>query len=169
MRIKEKRFIVISHILLIVIIVIIVSTWQAYHIEKEMQDIESILEIEPEELGVREAERGVTTRLVPARPEDYGMVVTSDFDKPQTQAEWSEFLHTKLGEVKSQTSPQALEKIKEKIKEESEKTQEKLAKIDKGIQECQEILEKEPDNKDIQEKLERLMILKGVAEGIGDF
>ena len=171
-RIKEKR-IIISHILLIVIIVIIVSIWQAYRIEKEMQDIESISEIKPQEFGVevreREREREITTKLVPSRPEDYGIIVTSEFNKPKTQADWNEFLHRKLSEVKDQTSPQTLEKVRDKIKEEPEETQEKLAKIDKGIEDCQEILGQEPDNKDIQKKLERLMILKGLAEGFKDF
>ena len=79
------------------------------------------------------------------------------------------FLHRKLSDVKGQISPQTLAKVRDKIKEESETTQEKLVKIDKDIRECQEILGEEPDNKDIQEKLERLMILKGLAEELKSF
>ena len=164
---KDKRFIFVSHILLIVIIVIIVSTWQAYRIEKEMRDIESISEFVPEEVEIREKE--ITRKLTPSRPEDYGMIVTSDFDKPKMQEEWNDLLHTKLSEIRNQIPPQDIKKIKDKIKEESENIQDKLSKIDKGIQDCHEILQREPDNKDAQEKLERLMILKGLAEGLKDF
>jgi hypothetical protein len=162
---KRRSFIFISYIFLILIIVISTLIWHAHHIEKQMREIKAISETAPEEMK----RRGIAPALIPSRPGDYGMVVTGEFDKPRSQAEWNELLHNKLTEVKSQISPQELNKIRDKINEEPEKTQEKLAKIDKSIQECSEILQKEPENKDIQAKLERLMILKGLAEGFHDF
>ncbi len=157
--IKEKRSIFISYIVLIGIIVTFILVWQAHRIGKQIQKIEPVSEIVPE---IKKEE--IATRLIPSRPEDYGMVVTRESDKPKTQAEWDKFFHRKLSEVKSQISLETLAKIKNKIEEDPAKREEKMEKIDKSFQQCQELLKKDPDNEEVKEKLERLMMLKSIAK-----
>ena len=163
---KDKRLIFISYSLLIVIIVISVLIWKRYTIDK-LRGVKPVSEIVSEQFKQKEKE--ISGGLIPSRPEDYGMEVISNFDKPETQAEWNEFLGKKISGVKSRFTGEELDKIRDKIKEDPKKTQEKLIKIDQGIEECQAALEEDSGNKEIQRKLERLMILKALAEGFKDF
>ncbi|MFC1658586.1 hypothetical protein ACFL1D_04275 [Candidatus Omnitrophota bacterium] len=167
--IKNKRFIIFSYILLSVITVIVTLVWQAYRVEKQMRSIQTKPKIAPKTV-MQEAEEIEPAELpVPARPEDYGMVVSHDFNQPRTQAAWNEFLQKELGEVKARMSVQEVERIKARIAEPSEKTEEKLGKINTSIQQCEEVLDKEPDNQEMQKKLEHLMILKGLTSAFEEF
>lgn len=103
-------------------------------------------------------------QLIPSRPQDYGMVVMEETDKPKTQEDWNSLLSHKISQLKSEYPPEVWAQINSKINEEPEKTEEKLKLIDEKIQYCIDILAKEPDNQDIKSRLERLMILKALAK-----
>jgi hypothetical protein len=166
--IKQRAMTYLGYIALVVVVVIAGLVWQARRIERQMRAVEPVSRIKPEQIK-EEKQPPARRRLVPSRPEDYGMVVTSDFDKPKTQAEWNKFMQERISEVKNRLPPEALAKVKDKVSEEPKKTQEKLAKIDKAIQECREILAKEPADEKIKAKLEGLMILRAIAKGSKDF
>jgi hypothetical protein len=104
--------------------------------------------------------------LVPSNPEDYGMVVFDEFHKPETQEQWNSLISEKIEEAKSQLSKDTLDKVTAKIAEEPEKTAQKLKTIDENIAKCKEILIKEPNNKEVKDKLGRLMILRSIAESL---
>ncbi len=162
---KKRYFTIVSYIIPIIIVIVLTLIWQARRIERQMREIESVPEVTP----TYQKEERFTTGLVPSQPEDYGMIVTNEFNKPATQAEWNELLHKKLAELKKDITPQTLEKVRDKIKEDPEKRRDKLAKIDRGIQDCRQILKEDPENKSVHEKLERLLILKSLYEGLEDF
>lgn len=103
-------------------------------------------------------------KLTPQRPEDYGMVVTGQAPVPADQGHYDALIKGKIRELKNRYPPEDWEKVREKIKEEPAVTAEKLARIDKGIKECRQLLEKEPDNLEVKQKLERLMMLKSIGE-----
>ncbi|MCX5705581.1 MAG: hypothetical protein NTZ92_05965 [Candidatus Omnitrophica bacterium] len=102
--------------------------------------------------------------LVPANPEDYGMTVIDETNKPRTQEDWDRLLTARIRDVKSELTAQQMEEVKAKIQEDSQKTQEKLKKIDEVIAKCNEILKSDPSNQDARDKLNRLMMLKSISK-----
>ncbi len=105
-------------------------------------------------------------KLVPQRPEDYGMVVTEGGNGSVTQQQWNALMKGKVKELKTEYPPEIWDKVREKIKEDPAVTAQKIAKIDESIKKCREILEKEPDNMKTKQKLERLMILRSIGEDL---
>ncbi len=102
--------------------------------------------------------------LTPANPEDYGMVVINESNKPRTQEDWDRLLIDKIRDVKSELSAQQVEEVKAKIQEDPQKTQEKLKKIDEAIAKCNEALKKDPSSAELRNKLDRLMMLKSISK-----
>ena len=154
-----------AYLLLLVSTVVITLIWQAHQIEKQMREMEPASEVIPE---IRQEAR-LAHSLVPSRPEDYGMVVTRQFDRPRTTLEWEEFLHKRLSELKFKISPEVADKVRREIKEDPQETKEKMVKIDQGIQECREVIQREPDNKQAQEELQRLTMLKALTGELKNF
>jgi hypothetical protein len=60
------------------------------------------------------------------------------------------------------------QEVREKIKESPAKTKEKIAHIDESIKKCQEALKKEPDNRELKDKIQNLMMLKTIAKGLSE-
>lgn len=117
----------------------------------------------PETHRAEPAERPAR-KLVPARPEDYGMIVTDTAQRPTFQQQWDMLIRDKVNELKSQYPPETWDKVQQKIKEDPAVTAQKLRDINDSIKKCREILEKEPDNEEIKQKLERLMMLKSIGD-----
>jgi hypothetical protein len=105
-----------------------------------------------------------THKLVPARPEDYGMVVFEKSSKPPDEAEINTLIHRKIQDIKTQFSEEILKKAREKIKEDPQKTKEKLAQIDEAIIKFRQILKEEPYNEEAKGRIQNLLILKTIAE-----
>jgi hypothetical protein len=104
--------------------------------------------------------------LAPGRPQDYGMVVTDEAMPVLTQEYWDSMVGAKVKELKSGLQPQEAEKIDAKIKEDPVKTREKIRLIDENIAKCRKILAKDPADRQANEKLRRLLILRSVAKGL---
>lgn len=157
---KKQIVVLVGLSILFIFGIVLFSIYQTRKIEKEIE-IKGV--IPPEEEIAKELIKP-PRQLVPSRPEDYGMVVIDDSNRPQMQEEWDILFSEKIKEVKSQTDSETWKKVKEQIKEDPQKTQEKLKQIDENIKKCKEILKADPDNQEIKNKLERLMILKSIAK-----
>lgn len=103
-------------------------------------------------------------KLVPARPEDYGMVVFEQSSPPPGEAQINALIHRKMQDIKTQFPEEVLRKARERIKEDAQKTKEKVAQIDEAIIKCRQILKDEPYNEEARNRLQNLLILKSIAE-----
>lgn len=131
--------------------------YQALKTEKEIVKVPAPLLREEE---ISEKQVGLT----PSKPQDYGMIVIEDNDRPQTQEEWDNLFSKKISEMKSEYEASTWDKVNAQIQEEPQKTEEKLKQIDSSIQKCNEALNQDPNNQEIKDKLERLMMLKSIAK-----
>ncbi|MDD2752004.1 MAG: hypothetical protein PHN59_02625 [Candidatus Omnitrophica bacterium] len=156
---KNKLFLAGSLILVFIVSTIIFSIYQAKQIDKEMAGITPI----PPQAITQQPIEQQPRKLVPARPEDYGMVVFKPGQEPTTQREWDNLMSQKIKEVKEQTPADVWKKAKESIKEDPERTQEKLQQIDEIMQKLKQDLIKDPDNQAIKDRLNRLMILNSIG------
>jgi len=153
----NKLVVVIGLIVLFTIGVVLFSFYQTRTLEKETG-------IFKEQVQNKEAVTGQPQAiLIPAHPEDFGMVVIDENNRPATQQEWDRLISEKVRELKSEATPETWQKIKEKINEDRKKTEDKLKQIDESIKKYKEILKQEPNNKEAREKIERLMMLKSIA------
>ena len=148
----KKIFLVVVSVLL-AIVFISISRPRVY--KKKTQTIADRLPFEKE--GI------LTPRLVPARPEDYGMVVFEQSSQPPGEAEINALIHRKMQDIKTQFPEEVLSKVSEAIKEEPQKTKEKLAQIDEAIIKCRQILKDEPYNEEARSRLQNLLMLKSIA------
>jgi len=152
-----KKIIIVSVIVVAVFSITFFSIYQTKKLQDEFTDI-----------GPVEAEKGQVNKepsvLTPANPEDYGMVVINEGNKPRTQEDWDRLLMDRIRDAKSELSAQQTEELKAKIQEDPQKTQEKLKKIDEVIAKCNEALKKDPSNTDVRNKLDRLMMLKSISK-----
>lgn len=153
---KKKALIFMVTILLFTLALVWFSLYQTRKTEEEFSRQE-VLKQEGEIIKPRR-------QLIPGRPEDYGMIVIDETNRVQTQKDWDRLLSLKIADLKSQSSPEVAQKIQEKIKEEPQVTQDKLKQIDEGIQKLSELLKKEPDNQELKERLEHLMMLRSIAQ-----
>ena len=71
------------------------SYYQSYKVGKEIGRQITPLAIEKKEI-LRQEEK---YPLVPSRPEDYGMVITEEFNQPKTQEELNGLLKDKIKEI----------------------------------------------------------------------
>ncbi|MDP3732576.1 MAG: hypothetical protein Q8R31_06135 [Candidatus Omnitrophota bacterium] len=149
----KKIFLVILSILLVVVFISI-SRPRVY--KKKTEAIADRLPFEKEGIPA--------PMLVPARPEDYGMVVFEQSAQPPGEAEINALIHRKMQDIKTQFPEEVLSKVGERIKEDPEKTKEKLAKIDETIIKCRQILKDDPYNEEARNRLQNLLILKSIAE-----
>ncbi len=109
-------------------------------------------------------EKKASSGSVVDNPEDYGIIITYEDDKPTTEEEWEKVLNKKMKGLKSQYSSEAWNKIGAEVKKSQIKTEEKIEKINKRIREYREILRESPDNKKVRERLDRLILLKAIVE-----
>ena len=114
--------------------------------------------------GVSENQR----QLTPARPEDYGMVVTNNDAPVLTQGYWDGVLIEKIKDLKAQDPNELLGKINKKIKESQSKSQEKMALIEDNIKKFSDVLAKDPNDPRAKERLEHFLILKSIAKELPD-
>jgi len=152
---KNKIIIASGVIILSTLGVVLFSIYQSKQIERELGIAR------PEVRPAEQPEPG--NKLVPARPEDYGMVVIDARASDLTQKDWDTLLSRKIAELKSKVTPEDKDKINGVIKEDPRKTEEKLKKIDAEIQKCEEKLKDDPANPEIREKRQRLMMLKSIG------
>ncbi|MBC8436519.1 MAG: hypothetical protein H8D90_01360 [Candidatus Omnitrophica bacterium] len=154
----KKQFLILIILSFAVVLGLILFSLKG--VEKVDQDVRKV--IMPEAQKIKPIERPAR-KLEPARPEDYGMIVT-DTDAPASQEQWEALIRRKITDLKSQYPPQTWDKIHEKIKEDPAVTGKKIKEIEAGIENCRQILEKEPDNLEVKQRLERLMILQSIGE-----
>ena len=100
-------------------------------------------------------------KLVPDRPEDYGILTLGKGAEPKTQQDWDNFLR--------QESPKANAKNHTTVggkenKLNLPKVQERLAQIDDQIQAMQAKLASDPANKELKVLVKHLMILKSLTK-----
>jgi len=155
----QKKIIIFT--VLVVLFTFGIVLFSVYQTQKITRETEKIIPapIKREEIATKRPRR-----LIPSRPEDYGMIVIDENNKPQAQEGWDNLLSPKFEELKAKAPPERWDKIKEKIREEPQKTQEKLKQIDDSIKQYQEILRQDPNNQEIKGKLERLMMLKSITK-----
>jgi len=120
--------------------------------------------LQPPEAVISENQK----QLVPARPEDYGMVVTANDAPVLTQGYWDGMLSEKIKNLKTQAPAGALDRIKQKVDRSQVKSREKMILIDENIKKFSEILAKNPDDPLAKERLEHFLILKSIANGLPD-
>jgi len=150
---NKKIFLVILSILLVVVFISI-SRPRVY--KKKTKAIADRLPFKKEGIP--------TPRLVPARPEDYGMVVFEQSSQPPGEAQINALIHKKMQDIKTRFPEEVLSKVGERIKEDAQKTKEKLAQIDEAIIKCRQILKDEPYNEEARNRLQNLLILKSIAQ-----
>jgi len=159
-KMKKQILIFFAFLSISVFAVVLFSLNQAKRIEKEI--LKSVL---PKTTPVQPGAYSLPSReLTPARLQDYGMIIIDSTNRPKIQQDWDKLLAERIEDLKSNISPQVWSEIQESIKENPQKTQEKLKKIDRYIKECEETLKGDPNNRDTRERLERLMILKGISK-----
>lgn len=104
------------------------------------------------------------SRLVPADPESFGMVVFNDNDAAMTQGEWDKVLSEKVVVMKKDFSSADWQKAREMIAEDPAKTAEKLRKIDELIGKFEAALRLNPGDIEARERLNRLRMLKSIEK-----
>ncbi len=120
------------------------------------------MEVAPSSSGVELPER---KKLKPSKPEDLGLTVHYEDDKPKTQEEWNAFMAESYQKnrkefeenYKGEFGPSPYEQLDEADLEEIDTNR---VRIDERISECEEKLKDNPDDKDLKEKLENLQKLK---------
>lgn len=157
---KKQIIILVSLFIMFVFGIVLFFIYQTRKIEKEIEK----KGVMPAKEKIGEVLIKQPRQLIPANPKDYGMIVIDDSNRPQAQEEWDTLFSKKIGQLKSEIAPQTQKKVEEQIKEGPQKTQEKLKQIGENINKCKEILKDNPDNQEIKDKLERLMILKSIAK-----
>jgi len=158
----KKQIIITSFLILVSLALIIFSIYQTIRIEKEVSEFKRP-QIKKEEKIIEEA-----SPLIRSKPEDYGMIVIDDRNRPATQEEWDSLFAKKIKALKSQTPSVTWNKLDKKIKEEPQKTKDKLKQIDSSIEKSKLMLNKDPNNKEIKQKLDRLMMLRSIAKELAD-
>lgn len=150
---NKKIFLVIVSVLLAMVFISI-SRPRVY--KKKTETIADRLPLEKEGIP--------SPALVPARPEDYGMVVFEKSSQPPGEAEINALIHGKMQDIKIQFPEEVLSKARERIKEDPQKTKEKLAQIEEAILRCRQILKDDPYNEEARNRLQNLLILKSIAK-----
>lgn len=153
----NRSVVIVGLIVLFTLGLVLFSLYQTKNLERKTGVLK-------EKGQVKEAVIKQPQQLVPSQPEDFGMVVINESNQPQTQEEWDRLISEKVRELKSGSTPETWQRIKEKINEDKQKTENKLRQIDENIKKCKQILKQEPDNKEAREKIERLMMLKSIAK-----
>jgi len=139
---------------------VIFSLWDTQMLPKAVKKIspQKIQRLEPVKPAARE--------LLPQRPEDYGMIVTDENTMPVGQKQYDAFIKDKISKLKSEYPLETWNKVQEKIKEDPAVTRQKISQIDEAIEKCRRLLEKEPENIEVRQKMERLMMLRSIGESL---
>ncbi len=162
---KKQIIILLSLGLLFILGIILFSLYQSNKISREISP-ERVSEGEP---VPKTSAASARPRITPSRPEDYGILVIRPGEEPKTQEEWDRFFSKKIQELKSQSPAQTWNKVQEDIEKESpKKRQENLAKLEDKIKKIELELKKNPQNKEAQERLQRLMMLKSIQKELPD-
>ncbi|MDD2689602.1 MAG: hypothetical protein PHT41_05595 [Candidatus Omnitrophica bacterium] len=162
---KKQIIILLSLGLLLVAGVIFFSVYQSSKIAKEI----SRGKASQEEIVPKTSAASVRPRITPSRPQDYGILVTNQGEGPKTQEEWDSFFSKKIQGLKSQSSTQAWNNVQKNIEKESpNKRQENLVKLEERIKKIESELKKNPQNKEAQDRLQRLIMLKSIAKELAD-
>jgi hypothetical protein len=98
-------------------------------------------------------------KLVPDRPQDYGIVVLEKNAEPKTQADWDNFIHQESQQFKASASAETL---KQRVKPDTQQIQQRLAQLDTRNQTVKAQLEKDPTNEELKAQLKHLMILRSL-------
>ncbi|MDD4899680.1 MAG: hypothetical protein PHT31_04720 [Candidatus Omnitrophica bacterium] len=157
---KNKLILIASVVVVFIVSTIIFSIYQAKELARETAGLVPVTPQAIPQQPIPQEPR----KLVPARPEDYGMVVFKKSQEPKTQGEWDNLMSAKIKEIKEQTPPDVLKEAKEAIKEDPRRTREKLQQIDDLIIKLKEDLIKDPDNQGIKDRINRLMVLKSIGK-----
>jgi len=153
---KKQILIFIALLSISVFAVVLFSLNQAKRIEKETLKIMFPSQPKPKTPSI--GSKGPTI----GRPEDYGIVIMDNTNKPQTQEDWDSFLSTHIGDLKSRMPKELWSDIQKKMKKEPQKKEDGLKKMDEDIRNAEEALKENPSEEEIKEKLERLRVLKSI-------
>ncbi len=153
-----KKLVIISSI--VIAFVYVMTFFSIYQAKKLEGKSEKTAVVQEEKVRIKQE----PSVLVPANPEDYGMVVIDENNKPRTQEDWDRLIIGRIRDAKFELTAQQTEELRAKIQEDPQKTQEKLKKIDEAIAKCYEILRGDPLNQDARDKLDRLMMLKSISK-----
>lgn len=157
---KKQIAILLGLALLLVAGVISLSVYQSCKVSREISAGKAL----QEEVVPKTSAASVKRRIIPSRPQDYGILVTEKGEEPKTQGEWDSFFSKKIQGLRSQASVQNWSNIQKDIEKESPaKRQENLARLEEKIKKIESELKKNPRNKEAQERLQRLMMLKSIA------
>ena len=156
----KKKYLIVSGIFIMVVIGMV--SFSLYQSSQLPRDTEAKPQQEKPHESVDVPEE--PKRLTPDRPEDYGMTVTPENNKPRTQEEWNNLIAEKMSGLRYNTDPEAWERVKTMTAEDPARTQEKIRQIEADIARYEEILVSDPSNQDLSNKIERLRMLKAIAE-----
>jgi hypothetical protein len=147
----------------IFIAVLAISLWQVRKMENQMQELPTQPPEAPETLPQPQAQPRPV--LKPANPADYGMVITDESVTASTQEDWNKIISEKIAAAKAQSSPEDWARLNKTIAEDPQKTEDKLKRIEEEMAKCRAALKNKPGDQDMQDKLQRLMMLKSIASG----
>lgn len=156
---RRTVIILVSLVIIFTAALIIFSLYQIPHLEQEIEKTNYLREKE-----IEPSREKLVPQLIPENPADYGITVLDKNSLPHTQEAWDRVLVPKIKAAKSQMPPE----ISSKVTQDKVKIKNKIMEVDDAILRCQDILSKEPDNHQIQEKLQRLMMLKSIAVGLSE-
>ncbi|MDD5097548.1 MAG: hypothetical protein PHU59_03565 [Candidatus Omnitrophica bacterium] len=153
----KKHIIILGAALVFIFVIVLFSIIQTAKLNKEYAD----LTIEPVSSAPALVSRPA---LVPSRPEDYGMVVSSSSTPVLTQGYWDDLIAKKVKYLKENAPKEVLAKVEEKIKEDPVKVQENLQLVEDNIKKYNAALAANPNDQEAQDRLERFLIYKSIAK-----
>lgn len=100
--------------------------------------------------------------LVPANPDDYGMIIT-ERKRSVDEEGWKQIISAKIKALKSDFPEDVWAEANALIAEDAQKTEEKIKQIDEALEKIKSPLYKGLPQEELEEKIERLIILRSIA------
>ncbi len=155
---KKKQIIIALFLIVLVLLYVVVMR------SSGKEEVSGKTSVGPSEEAVLPQENVPVRKLEPDNPQDYGMIVFAPQDKPDNQVEWDKVIKETIGKIKSGTPNASWQAAQETIKEDPAKTKDKVKDLDKRIEEYETALRKNSDNAFLRKRIERLKILRSLAE-----
>jgi hypothetical protein len=121
------------------------------------------LEKAPPRLAKQAAGLAAPVPLVPANPADYGMIVFDDAQALLSDEEAAALISRRVKELKARAGERAGEKIRQKVSSSLCSPQEKIKQIEAQIEKCRQLLQANPQDEELRQKVRRLTIMKSLA------
>lgn len=147
-------------VVIFILTLVLFSLYQAGRVQKEIGVI-TPLQKEQETVSAP----ALRQKITPGRPEDYGMIVRYPEEEPlKTQAEWDRYFAERIKELKTRTSPETWDKMKQKVNEKPGETKAAMMRLEEAMKKYEEELKKNPQDKELQKKMQNLMMLKSIQK-----